>query len=191
MSAWVACVEPRPAPWSSGIEVYNNAVDTCQILNATRLCLQEVPALLSLPQGTVGNPIWLIMTGVTTGIQGYNRLISKIVPLTAAARSIDLIPFMVVRPLTRASPEGPHSTADPLSPLVEASYRLLQEFPPSSKSHLDYTLEDRGTGAGLLDVLGVTLCASPVAVQMMHHHASAVHFISAVAKCTSWCRQMG
>ena len=41
-------------------------------------------------------PIWLIMTGITTGIQGYNRLISKIVPLTAAARSIDLIPFMVV-----------------------------------------------------------------------------------------------
>lgn len=57
---------------------------------------QEVPALLSLPQGTVGSPIWLIMTGITTGIQGYNRLISKIVPLTAAARSIDLIPFMVV-----------------------------------------------------------------------------------------------
>ena len=57
--------------------------------------VQEVPTLLSLPQGP-GNPIWLIMTGVTTGIQGYNRLISKIVPLTAAARSVDLIPFMVV-----------------------------------------------------------------------------------------------
>ena len=61
-----------------------------------QLLLQEVPALLSLPQGNIGMPIWLIMTGITTGIQGYNRLISKIVPLTAAARSIDLIPFMVV-----------------------------------------------------------------------------------------------
>ena len=59
------------------------------------ILLQEVPTLLSLPQGP-GSPIWLIMTGVTTGIQGYNRLISKIVPLTAAARSVDLIPFMVV-----------------------------------------------------------------------------------------------
>ena len=58
------------------------------------LC-RRCPRLLSLPQGP-GNPIWLIMTGVTTGIQGYNRLISKIVPLTAAARSVDLIPFMVV-----------------------------------------------------------------------------------------------
>ena len=152
MSAWVACEEPRPALRSSGTEEYSNAVDTCRILNPTHLCVQEVPALLSLPQGTVGNPIWLIMTGVTTGIQGYNRLISKIVPLTAAARSIDLIPFMVVRPLTRASPEGPHSTAEPLSPLVEASYRLPQELPPSSKSHLDNHL-DRGTGAGVHEVL--------------------------------------
>ena len=59
------------------------------------VAVQEVPTLLSLPQGP-GSPIWLIMTGVTTGIQGYNRLISKIVPLTAAARSVDLIPFMVV-----------------------------------------------------------------------------------------------
>ena len=68
--------------------------------------MQEVPTLLSLPQGP-GSPIWLIMTGVTTGIQGYNRLISKIVPLTAAARSVDLIPFMVVgcpiRLLTRVT----------------------------------------------------------------------------------------
>ena len=110
--------------------------------------MQEVPALLSLPQGTVGNPIWLIMTGVTTGIQGYNRLISKIVPLTAAARSVDLIPFMVVRPLTRGSPKGPHSIADPLSPLLEASNCLPREFLPSSKSHLDDHLKDRGAGAG-------------------------------------------
>ena len=57
--------------------------------------MQEVPTLLSLPQGP-GSPIWLIMTGATTGIQGYNRLISKVVPLTAAARSVDLIPYMVV-----------------------------------------------------------------------------------------------
>ena len=127
--------------------------------STTHLCMQEVPALLSLPQGTVGNPIWLIMTGVTTGIQGYNRLISKIVPLTAAARSIDLIPFMVVRPLTRASPKGPPSIADPLSPLLEASSPLLEasnrfprEFLPSSKSHLDDHLGDRGAGAGAHEV---------------------------------------
>lgn len=69
--------------------------------------MQEVPTLLSLPQGPVGSPIWLIMTGVTTGIQGYNRLISRIVPLTAAARSVDLIPFMVVISLAAALPIMP------------------------------------------------------------------------------------
>ena len=79
------------------------------------LLLQEVPALLSLPQGNVGMPIWLIMTGITTGIQGYNRLISKIVPLTAAGRSIDLIPFMVV---------SHHHIASP-----HAAHRLTLEFP--------------------------------------------------------------
>jgi hypothetical protein len=58
--------------------------------------LQEVPALLSLPQNGLGSPVWIIMTGTTTQLRGYNRLISKIVPLTAASRSADLIPFMVV-----------------------------------------------------------------------------------------------
>ena len=66
------------------------------LLSSFDAYMQEVPTLLSLPQGPVGSPIWLIMTGGTTGIQGYNRLISRIVPLTAAARSVDLIPFMVV-----------------------------------------------------------------------------------------------
>ena len=79
--------------------------------------MQEVPTLLSLPQGPVGSPIWLIMTGVTTGIQGYNRLISRIVPLTAAARSVDLIPFMVVISSAIALPIMP-SLCQPLSIFV-------------------------------------------------------------------------
>ena len=58
--------------------------------------MQEVPALLSLPQNGLGSPVWIIMTGTTTALRGYNRLISKIVPLTAASRSADLIPYMVV-----------------------------------------------------------------------------------------------
>lgn len=77
------------------------------LLSSFDAYMQEVPTLLSLPQGPVGSPIWLIMTGVTTGIQGYNRLISRIVPLTAAARSVDLIPFMVVISLAAALPIMP------------------------------------------------------------------------------------
>lgn len=68
--------------------------------------LQEVPALLSLPQNGLGSPVWIIMTGTTTQLRGYNRLISKIVPLTAASRSADLIPFMVV-----GAPMCPHVSA--------------------------------------------------------------------------------
>lgn len=61
-----------------------------------RCALQEVPALLSLPQSALGTPVWIIMTGTTSGSKGYNRFFSKIVPLTSAQRSADLIPFMVV-----------------------------------------------------------------------------------------------
>ncbi len=63
--------------------------------------MQEVPALLNLPQNQLGTPVWIIMTGTTTGAQGYNRFFSKIVPLTSAQRSVDLIPFMVVSPRAR------------------------------------------------------------------------------------------
>lgn len=58
-----------------------------------------MPALLSLPKDGLGSPVWIIMTGTTTALRGYNRLISRIVPLTAASRSADLIPYMVVRGL--------------------------------------------------------------------------------------------
>ena len=53
--------------------------------------------LLSLPSTGLGMPVWIILTGTTTALRGYNRLIAKIVPLTAASRSADLIPYMVVR----------------------------------------------------------------------------------------------
>ncbi len=66
--------------------------------------MQEVPALLSLPQNGLGSPVWIIMTGTTTALRGYNRLISKIVPLTAASRSADLIPYMVVSHQAGPSP---------------------------------------------------------------------------------------
>ena len=55
--------------------------------------------LLSLPSSSLGLPVWIIMTGTTQSLRGYNRLIAKIVPLTSASRSADLIPYMVVRPL--------------------------------------------------------------------------------------------
>lgn len=68
---------------------------------------QEVPALLSLPSNGLGSPVWIIMTGTTTQLRGYNRLISKIVPLTAASRSADLIPYMVVSTLTQSISRPP------------------------------------------------------------------------------------
>ena len=61
-------------------------------------CAQEVPVLLGVPSSTLnGSAAWIIMTGTTLSLHGYNSLIAKIVPLTAASRSADLIPYMLVR----------------------------------------------------------------------------------------------
>ncbi len=89
--------------------------------------MQEVPALLSLPQNGLGSPVWIIMTGTTTALRGYNRLISKIVPLTAASRSADLIPYMVVSLRAGPSPSvAPHAHARWLG--RECAVKLLCTF---------------------------------------------------------------
>ena len=68
------------------------------LLTTGSLCgdLQEVPALLNLPSDQLGSPVWLIMTGTTIGIRGYNTFLAKIEPLTGKVHFADLVPFMVV-----------------------------------------------------------------------------------------------
>ncbi|KAK9904880.1 hypothetical protein WJX75_004665 [Coccomyxa subellipsoidea] len=99
----------------------------------------EVPALLSLPQNGLGSPVWIIMTGTTTQLRGYNRLISKIVPLTAASRSADLIPFMVADGLnvTRVFlynlDYGPSTQLPPAVPSAPPSVQSRQVPPPDRR----------------------------------------------------------
>ena len=90
------------------------------------LRMQEVPVLLSLPPSNLGQPVWIILTGTTRSLRGYNRLIAKIVPLTAASRSADLIPYMVVRcfsGLLLCTPRLPLAfTLHPPCPLAAGQY---------------------------------------------------------------------
>ncbi len=81
--------------------------------------------LLSLPSTGLGMPVWIILTGTTTALRGYNRLIAKIVPLTAASRSADLIPFMVVRAAALLEHTLPACTMHCFTPLWVAANSLL------------------------------------------------------------------
>ena len=94
--------------------------------------------LLGVPSATLnGSAAWIIMTGTTLSVRGYNSLIAKIVPLTVASRSADLIPYMLVRaggPLgmhgeTRGSTFWPH-------PGALISLLVCQSCPMHMPAHL-------------------------------------------------------
>ena len=80
-------------------------------------CCQEVPELLGLPSSALnGSAAWIIMTGTTLSVRGYNNLLDKVVPLANASRSANLIPYMQVCVdafTTKGGMYWPHLLAEP------------------------------------------------------------------------------